>query len=205
MPTLISKFLQQRNFCVRIGNTMSDRFVQENGVPQGSILSVTLFGLKINNIFNCLSGGIEDSLFVDDFGVCCRSKHMRTIERKLQLSLNKLQKWTEENGFKFSDSKTVCVHFCNQRRMHADPHLTLNNKVIPVERQAKFFGVIFDSKCSFIPHLRNLKTKCTKALNLMTVIASKGWGSDTEMLLRLYRSLVSSKLDYGSIVYGSAT
>ena len=30
------------------------------------------------------------------------------------------------------------------------------------------------------------------------------WGGDREVLLRLYRSLVRSKLDYGSIVYGAA-
>ena len=30
------------------------------------------------------------------------------------------------------------------------------------------------------------------------------WGDDRIVLLRLYRSLVSSKLDYGCIVYGSA-
>ena len=30
------------------------------------------------------------------------------------------------------------------------------------------------------------------------------WGGDREVLLRLYRSLIRSKLDYGSIVYGAA-
>ena len=30
------------------------------------------------------------------------------------------------------------------------------------------------------------------------------WGADRIVLLRLYRSLVHSKLDYGCIVYGSA-
>ena len=30
------------------------------------------------------------------------------------------------------------------------------------------------------------------------------WGGDEETLLHLYRSLIRSKLDYGSIVYGSA-
>ena len=43
MPVFISKFLDNRNFRVRIGSTFSDSFEQEMGVPQGSILSVTLF------------------------------------------------------------------------------------------------------------------------------------------------------------------
>ena len=46
MPVFISKFLENRNFRVRLGSTLSDPFEQEMGVPQGSILSVTLFSLK---------------------------------------------------------------------------------------------------------------------------------------------------------------
>ena len=43
MPALITKFLENCNFRVHLGSTLSDPFEQEIGVPQGSILSVTLF------------------------------------------------------------------------------------------------------------------------------------------------------------------
>ena len=35
-------------------------------------------------------------------------------------------------------------------------------------------------------------------------MAHKDWGGDSETLLRLYRSLIRSKLDYACVVYGSA-
>ena len=204
LPKFIVKFLANRSFRVRVGTAMSETHTLENGVPQGSILSVTLFGIKINSITSCINPAIDNSLFVDDFQIVCRSKSMRTIERKLQLCLNNLENWTNCNGFKFSTTKTVCVHFCNQRRQHDHPQLTLLGNQIPVEPQTKFLGIIFDSKLSFIPHLKQLRTKCTKAINLLKVVAAKQWGSDTNMLLRLYRSLIRPKLDYGCIVYGSA-
>ena len=56
----------------------------------------------------------------------------------------------------------------------------------------------------FIPHIKHLKDKCTKALNLLQVLAHTFWGADQETLLHLYRSLIRSKLDYGCIVYGFA-
>ena len=36
------------------------------------------------------------------------------------------------------------------------------------------------------------------------MLSNTNWGGDRSVLLNLYRSLVRSKLDYGSIVYGSA-
>ena len=204
MPNFISNFLTDRQFKVRVGSTLSDLFEQEMGVPQGSILSVTLFSLKINNIVNYLNTGVDCSLYVDDFLISYHSKHMYTAERQLQQCLNRLQTWSNENGFKFSTTKTVCVHFCQQRKHHPDPSLTLNGAPIPVVPETKFLGLIFDSKLSFIPHLKYLKAKCLKALNLLKVVAKTDWGADRKVLLRLYRSLVRSKLDYGSIVYGSA-
>ena len=103
---------------------------------------------------------------------------MKTIETKLQNNLNKIEKWTVENGFKFSMTKTNCVHFCQEHRLHLDPALKLYNNPIPIVDQAKFLGVIFDKKLSFIPHINTLKVKCQKALNVLKLLSHSDWGGD---------------------------
>ena len=128
---------------------------------------------------------------------------MKTIETKLQNNLNKIEKWTVEDGFKFSMTKTYCVHFCQERRLHLDPALKLYNNPIPIVDQAKFLGVIFDKKLSFIPHINTLKLKCQKALNVLKLLSHSDWGRDKKTLLNVYRSLIRSKLDYGCIICGS--
>ena len=129
---------------------------------------------------------------------------MRTIERHLQQCLNRIEDWATRNGFKFSKSKTQCVHFYQQRKPHNDPALYIYGSQIPVVAESKFLGVIFDRKLSFIPHIKYVKAKCLKALNLLKVLSHTSWGADRTTLLHLYRSLIRSKLDYGSIVYESA-
>ena len=49
-----------------------------------------------------------------------------------------------------------------------------------------------------------LKRRVYKALNIFNVIGNTEWGAVRKVMLRLYRSLVRSKLDYGCIVYRSA-
>ena len=108
-------FLSDRYFKVRVGNIYSDPYSQEAGVPQGSILSFTVFSRKINNIVSCLLPDIKRPLYVDDLTIYYSSSHMPFIEIKLQQSLNRLGRWCDENDFKFSPTKTMCVHFCLPR------------------------------------------------------------------------------------------
>ena len=86
----------------------------------------------------------------------------------------------------------------------SDPELVIDGQPIEVAEEVKFLGLLWDSKMTFAPHIRELKKKCTKSLNLMKVVAHTKWGGDRVTLLRLYRALIRSQLDYGSIVYGSA-
>ena len=86
-------------------------------------------------------------------------------------------------------------HFSKQRTVNPDPVLLLNGTPIAVVEQVKFLGLIFDKHLSFISHLRYLKQKCLKALNLLRVVSSTKWGTDEKTLLHLYRVLIRSKLD----------
>ena len=90
---------------------------------------------------------------------------MGTIERQLQQNLNKIENWATCNGVQFYKSKTQCVHFCQLRKQHDDPVLHLYGSPVPVLEESKFFGILFDRKLSFIPHIKYLKAKCLKALN----------------------------------------
>jgi Reverse transcriptase (RNA-dependent DNA polymerase) len=194
LPTFVSNFLSNHKFNVRVGPYFSDAYKQEMGVTQGSILSVTLFVIKINNIVNCLPARERGSLFVDDFLICYRSKSMNCIERALQGFLKKIELWGD-NGFQFSESKTVYMHFCNKHTPHPEQSLRLCNTEIPMVSETKFLGIIFDSKLTCKPHIANLKKKCLKAINLLRVVAHTDWGADSTTLLRFYHSVVRSKLD----------
>ncbi|GFW87096.1 uncharacterized protein TNCV_5124501 [Trichonephila clavipes] len=98
LPIFIFNFLAVRYFNVRIGHSSSHKFIQDQGVPQGSVLSVTLFNIHMSNILHQLPPSVRGMLYVDDLQVSCQGSDMRLIARQLQTTVNRLVK---------------CVRFCS--------------------------------------------------------------------------------------------
>ena len=101
LANFVESFLANRSIQVRVGSTLSDTFGLSQDVPQGSILSTTLFNIKINSIMNCLDPKTDGSLYVDDFCMCYRSTSMRTIERHLQQCINRIEDWALKKVLSF--------------------------------------------------------------------------------------------------------
>ena len=205
LPLFIQAFLARRFFKVRVGSTLSDSQCQEEGVPQGSVLSVTLFALAINTVTSVIPPDVLHTLFVDDLSISVAGTRMAMVERKLQLTIDKIIEWADTNGFKFSMSKSVIIHFCRIRGVHPDPDLYIKGQRIPCVQETRFLGLIFDQRLTWVSHLKYLKNACCSAMNILKVLAHTSWGADRKTLLNLYKALIFSKLSYGCEIYSSAT
>ena len=61
------------------------------GVPQGGVLSVTLFLVAINEIMGELGNGVDGSLFANDLAIYITTKNQRVATRTLQGVTNRLE------------------------------------------------------------------------------------------------------------------
>ena len=86
----IKNFLHTRTIQVRIANHLSSPRIIENGVLQGSVLSVSLFLLAINDVMTNLSNPVKRFLFADDFTIICRGRNPLIAQTLLQNGLNHL-------------------------------------------------------------------------------------------------------------------
>ncbi|GBM65977.1 hypothetical protein AVEN_152188-1 [Araneus ventricosus] len=163
LSIFIQNFLKTRSFRVRIGNTLSDVFYQEEAVPQDSVLSVILFTIKINDVIKQLPTGVNGSLFVDDLEIHCSREDMDFIERKLQEDVNKISEWGKKNGFQISSQKTIAIHFCRRRGLHVDLKLSSPERKSSIRCYGCGYPGFIQSKCP----------KCTKPKEeLKTVVQS---------------------------------
>ena len=92
LPIFIKEFLSDRLLRVRMGSILSEACALKDGVPQGSILSVTLLAVAINSVISVLPDGVHSSFYVDDLSISFLAARMPLIERKLQLSIKRISR-----------------------------------------------------------------------------------------------------------------
>ena len=207
MAGYIEQFLLPQKFQVRMDGVLSDEYIQETGVPQGGVLSVTLFAVKIRDITDCIKkdNRMLASLYVDDLQVSFRHTDLNVIKHNLQETVKKIETWCNNNGYKFLLDKTKAVHFVNRLTMALSPTILPYNRPISYVNEMKFLGIVFDNKLTFASHIAKLKADCTKSLNLMRSVSSNRWGADQYTLMKIYRALIRTKLDYGCVIYSTAS
>ena len=111
LPRFIENFLQKRTFQVKYNNVLSDNYHLINGIPQGSVLSCTLFLITINDVVKQLPKKVRNNLYVDDFGIYYSSKCIRHLQRILNQAGNKVNQWCKAVGLKLAISKTQGILF----------------------------------------------------------------------------------------------
>ncbi|KAF0750606.1 Uncharacterized protein FWK35_00023634, partial [Aphis craccivora] len=121
MFLFLKNFLSNRTIQVRAFNEVSNIYTTENGIPQGSVISVTMFLIAINDIFHKIPNPTKHIIFADDCYIYCND----TTIKILQSSLNTLQNWSNETGFKFSPTKSQYIVF--NHKPEINQNLYLNN------------------------------------------------------------------------------
>ena len=129
---------------MKVNDTFSGVKVQENGIPQGSVVSPTLFILKINGIINKLPSTHDHHsfLYMDDLMITMRHSDMRTIGFSLQSSVDGLSVWSERNGFKFSSAETSIMHFTDKNGLYLPPTINVNGQNISYSDNINFLGLM---------------------------------------------------------------
>lgn len=193
----LQNYLSNRKFKVGIGGSQSEEFYEDNGVPQGSALSVTLFLVSVNSVFQALPSGVYIFAYADDIVIAATGDRLRPLRRKIQAAVNAVGKWATSVGFSIAADKCVITHCCNSFHVVTGIPVKLNGTNIPIKREPKILGITIDRKLSFTSHFRQLKRECESRLRLIRTISSRHptWNRYTG--LNISRALIHSRIFYG--------
>jgi ribonuclease HI len=198
----IREYLLNRKFRVFFeGEYSTDRDIS-SGVPQGSILAPTLFNMMVSDLPRV--NDVTLSEYADDITIYSCGYDINTIRTRVQQQVNLFLEWTQDWGLKLNDAKTKAMMFT--RKKIRPPLIEIDN--IPVEfvPSHRYLGMILDAPgLIWKEHIQYLRDASTAKVNVMKSVSHYHWGADRHVLLKFYKAVIRSKLDYGSVFYGSAS
>ena len=200
----IKDFLHDRTISTKVNGTTSPKKSLEEGLPQGSALSCTLFLIYINDLPETIE--INTALFADDLVMWTSGKHFLYMQRQLNKALATLSTYCELWKLQINTSKTVYTIFTlSPVHIKTTLHLKVQNTTIQRDNNPSYLGIRLDPKLNFKTHFDDIATKVAKRLNLLKRLASSNWGTNKTTLRQLYTGYVRAVFDYSAPLQATAS
>ena len=204
-PNLITRFIANyirgRKAFTQYKNQSSFKKQFKAGVPQGGVLSPTLFNIYMSDL-PTPPRDIHVTTYADDITIYSSDKNYTIAQQRLQPYLEDVQTWTKANDLKLNASKTMTTLFTPDPAEYRDElSLQLDNTRLPTIRNPKILGLTFDPKLTFNEHIKTLKDKAEKTINILKALTSTHWGKNKETLTNTYKTVTRPILEYAGTIY----
>ena len=145
MFSWIKSFLCHRIVRVKLDNSLSHTIKVRDGVPQGGVISLTLFVVFIKVITTIRSRHICRAVHVDDYVMWNVSDSTTTATVRMQEALNDTSKQASDWCVTINCQTTVASCF-SLFNIKEKLHLTVNNQPIPLEETSTYLFVRLNRK-----------------------------------------------------------
>ena len=109
-------------------------------------------------------------------------------------------------GPNFEPTEIKKIMCYTRKKINAIPTITLNNSPATFVTKHCFLALHLDGpRLTWKYHIEHLIISCSNRLNVMKRLATSSWDASVNILTIFHKSFISSKLDYGSVIYSSAS
>ena len=157
---MIQSFLENRKFCVKINDYKSNYLNTHFGVPQGCILSPTLYSIYVHDMEYKINEYIIQ--YADDTAIIIDYSNIDDLQNKISTCYDKTIKYLEEHNLLLNLDKTEIILFNEKNETSI-----YFGKMINTVSEAKFLGYYINKNMYFRENINTLKKKITNKLPLV--------------------------------------
>ena len=169
------------------------------GVPQGSVISPTLFNVHINDIEDSVPNSIavDTHKYADD---CTLDQSVKEGDvSQMQEVLNSMQTWADFNKMTLNSKKTKDLWICFRDCISEPPPLTIGGETIERTSSFKLLGVWHQNTLKWNDHVKEITKKANRR---MFCLRECRWANlPTEVGMTCYMTKIRPLLEYGSPVW----
>ena len=189
----IQAFLSNRLSFIKIGNYRLNDFPIHIGLPQGSVLSPTLFILFINDFIDTYPIRFK---FADDTALILTADDNLQLANRTQAAADDMKRWCDKWRMAVDGSKTEIVLFNYNSN---DPfEIALNFDICKVKTSTKSLGIIIDKKTNFKEHAEQSVAKAQRNWAAITSKCTNRWCRSLTTQVYLYPTIIVPQALYGA-------
>lgn len=164
---IVSQFLEDREYAVSVNQSVSPFKSIPAGLPQGSILSPTLYSIYTSDFKPPKE--VDTAYYADDTALITSSKLTSALLKKMELSLKACNKYFNKWKIKINNNKTHGIIFPFNKSPKRIPRRPLNfdGNIINIENEVIYLGVTLDKKLTFRKHIEYSCQKAIKAFRAL--------------------------------------
>lgn len=197
MTSLIQSYLTDRTFAIKRHNKLSNTKSIKAGVPQGTVISPTLFNLYIADFPKTQE--TKTIMYADDTAIYTNDFQANNTKDKLERHLNIITPYLQTWKIKLNTAKTEIITFTRKRtNTQIDPPLTIDNIQIPTKPQVKYLGIILDKTLRGHAQVtQTLRKAYTVESKLAPIMRPRSFLSPANQL-HIYKTIIRPTLLYGA-------
>ena len=197
---ILHAFLRHRSFVVQVAGDKSTRRPAIGGVPEGSVLSPTLFSVYMADIPT--EQRVNIAQYADDVLLYSTDRNPRRTFHPIQRHLRLLQEWCRRWRLSINPEKSHAILFTKRHFPANLPNFTYRRRRIEWGNSITYLGVQLDKGLTFGEHFRTLCHRANGATaSLYPMLRS---GMSAPLKVRLFRALVIPILLYACEIWGMA-
>lgn len=199
---LVNSFLSRRSFFVSIQGKDSPLHRIVAGLPQGSVLSPTLFNVFMSDLSITAS---DKGLFADDTAVFCANKSPNKIVKKLNSASKQLSDFCSKWKIKLNPGKTQAAYFTRRKadRWLPSSQIRVLNAEISWDNEIKYLGVTLDKTLNFKRHTDYAAEKALKFYGILYSLLNRKSRLSQINKIVTYNAMIRSILLYACPVWGN--
>ncbi|GFU83411.1 RNA-directed DNA polymerase from mobile element jockey [Trichonephila clavipes] len=152
----ISNFLNHRIFCVNLHASFSDSYKTYQGIPQGCVLSPTLFSLFISGVEEYVNPS-QIRLFAVDVVLRCSDANISKMESQLNRLLVNIQEFADNHKITLNASKFTAIIFTTNRHLYNySPEIFLMRERLNYCKYPTYLGFTLDSEVNCGKHIEKI-------------------------------------------------